>query len=312
MQHHSVRRVRWLDYLELLRLPNLFTAPADSMMGFWFVQTGDNLRGGLTLAALATSSVLLYASGVVLNDLFDLKTDRQERPERPLPSGRIAPVVAAWLGAELMILGVAAAFLAGFLAGSLAPGVVGAGLAGCILLYNAGAKRTVIGPLVMGACRGLNVLLGMAAAWWTWQEEHLLVAGAISLYVAGLTWFARSESARSRRWELLGAAGVMAGGIVLLAALPWVSDTLAGRAAGRLDLWPLAVAFLGVLILRRFLWAVLEPSAGRVQIAVRSGILSLVILDAAVCAIARGMGPALGVLALLVPAVWLARRFNPT
>ncbi len=312
MQHQPARRAKLLDLLELVRPANLFTAPADSMMGFWFVRAADDLRGGITLALLALSSVLLYASGVVLNDLFDLKTDRHERPERPLPSGRVAPAAAAWLGAELMILGVALAFLAGFLAGSLAPGVAGAGLAGCILLYNAGAKRTLIGPLVMGACRGLNVLLGMAVAWGTWQGGHMLAAGGIALYVAGLTWFARSEAGTSRPAPLLGAAGVMAGGIALLAALPWASDGLAGLASGRRDLWPVAVLLLGLLILRRFLWAVWEPSPGRVQTAVRTGILSLVVLDAAVAAAARGLAAALAVLALLVPAVWLARRFNPT
>lgn len=312
MQADPLRPTRLRDYLELVRPANLFTAPADSLMGFWFVRAVDDLRAGVTLGLLALSSVLLYAAGVVLNDLFDLQTDRQERPERPLPSGRIAPAAAAWLGAELLILGLAVAFLASFLAGSLAPGAVAAGLSAGILLYDAAAKRTMVGPLVMGTCRGLNVLMGMAVAWSTWQREHLLVAGAIGLYVAGLTWFARSETARSRRGALLGAAALMAGAILLLAALPLVSDRLVGLAAGRLDFWPVAILLLGLLILRRFLWAVIDPSAGRVQIAVRSGILSLVVLDAAICAAARGLAAALVILGLLVPGVWLARRFNPT
>ena len=84
------------DYLQLVRLPNLFTAVADVAMGFFVAQPllAERRLGMWEWAALGTlaaASVLLYAAGVVLNDWFDLEIDRQERPERPLPSGRIAP-----------------------------------------------------------------------------------------------------------------------------------------------------------------------------------------------------------------------------
>ena len=32
----------------------------------------------------------LYAAGMVLNDAFDAELDARERPERPIPSGRIS------------------------------------------------------------------------------------------------------------------------------------------------------------------------------------------------------------------------------
>ena len=35
------------------------------------------------------ASTLLYWSGMVWNDYFDLEQDRKERPGRPLASGRI-------------------------------------------------------------------------------------------------------------------------------------------------------------------------------------------------------------------------------
>ena len=47
-----------------------------------------------------------------------------------------------------------------FFTGHLRPGVVAALLATAILLYDAWLKRTPLGPLAMGACRMLNVLLG--------------------------------------------------------------------------------------------------------------------------------------------------------
>ena len=48
------------------------------------------------------------------------------------------------------------------------------------------------------------------------------------------------------------------------------------------------------------------------QVAVKQGILSLVILDAAVCYATRGMQPAVAVLLLLLPATMLGRRISAT
>ena len=77
-------------YLELLRLPNLFTAAADVAMGFLFVRaTWAAPRHDWLLVPVALASILLYASGVVLTDVFDRTIDSRQRPERPLPSGRI-------------------------------------------------------------------------------------------------------------------------------------------------------------------------------------------------------------------------------
>ncbi len=81
------------SYLALVRLPNVFTAMADVAMGFLFVQSRgwqwDPWWDSWTLATLLAASGLLYMAGMVLNDVFDLETDRHERPDRPLPSGRI-------------------------------------------------------------------------------------------------------------------------------------------------------------------------------------------------------------------------------
>jgi len=62
-------------YLELLRLPNVFTAIADVIMGYWFAQAAaqesaeDSQLGIVFLLILASSC--FYLSGMVLNDYFD-------------------------------------------------------------------------------------------------------------------------------------------------------------------------------------------------------------------------------------------------
>ena len=40
----------------------------------------------------------IYAAGIALNDVFDYAIDLEERPGRPLPSGRVSRRFAAWLG----------------------------------------------------------------------------------------------------------------------------------------------------------------------------------------------------------------------
>ena len=53
------------------------------------------------------ATAALYAGGVVLNDVFDRDLDRIERPERPIPSGRVGTPRAAALGGGLLAPGVA-------------------------------------------------------------------------------------------------------------------------------------------------------------------------------------------------------------
>ena len=79
-----------LGYLQLLRLPNVFTAIADVLMGFLVTHAVIQPGEGWILALLATTSVLLYMAGMVLNDVFDADVDARERPWRPIPSGRVS------------------------------------------------------------------------------------------------------------------------------------------------------------------------------------------------------------------------------
>ena len=86
--------------------------------------------------------------------------DAEERPERPIPSGRVSPdaalAVAAGLGAAG--LGVAA------LLGGRSAVAVGAPLALMVVAYDAVAKDAAIGPLAMASTRALNVAVQSASA----------------------------------------------------------------------------------------------------------------------------------------------------
>src|SRR5262245_12772163 len=108
----------------------------------------------MAAARAAMASVCAYAAGMVLNDHADRHIDAVQRPERPLPSGRIAPGAALALGVSLL-----AACLA------LAPHrTYYAVIVTLVLSYDYLVKsRVAAGVVVMGTLRGLNLAAGAVA-----------------------------------------------------------------------------------------------------------------------------------------------------
>ena len=143
-------------WLQLFRLPNLFTVPGDPLAGF-LIATGGRLDLRALCAVLA--SLAIYAAGLAMNDLADFAEDTRDRPKRPLPSGAIPRNTAWFATVNLTLLGLAFSFLAGPQAL-----LMGIGTVLGVVLYNFLTKKTpVIGALNMGVCRGFSLLLGAAA-----------------------------------------------------------------------------------------------------------------------------------------------------
>jgi hypothetical protein len=70
-----------------------------------------------------------------------------------------------------------------------------------------------------------------------------------------------------------------------------------------LVLWAMIISLSGW----RFAQAIATPESGSVQSAVKTGILGIIVLDAAVVYGVHGVGAAVGVLLLLAPAILLGR-----
>ena len=203
------------------------------------------------------------------------------------------------------------------------PAAVAAGLAACIVLYDGVFKTTPLGPIVMGGCRTFNILMAMACAGRSvppgglggFDVAQLVVAAAFGIYIAGVTWFARDEAGTSSRGIMIGGLLIIITGLSLLASFPEYGEFAKSRALViRPDwVWSLLVVLLGFTIVRRCLMAIasLEPSS--IQAAVKQCILSLIVLDAAVCLAVRSPAWwAVGVVALLVPTLALGRVFYST
>jgi 4-hydroxybenzoate polyprenyltransferase len=309
-------------YLELVRAPNIFTAMADVVMGFLFVNPSMTSDQQLILAVLAGASSCLYAAGMALNDVFDAEIDARERPMRPIPSGRIPLATARRLGWGLLIAGVALGLAASWLFSlelvgkqqvyAARVGAVAVCLAIAIVLYDAKLKSTWIGPIVMGLCRALNVLLGMSAAAHALGPDNLLAAGAVGVYIAGVTWLARGETGAADRWQLTLATLVILAGIAALLVLPgWVAAPVP-LLIQEPTRWYLLIGILGAFTGMRCFQTVAEPVPEVIRAAVRHCILSLVILDAAICYVACDIRGAVVVIAFLIPTMILGRWIYST
>jgi 4-hydroxybenzoate polyprenyltransferase len=272
-----------LAFLQLCRFAAVFTAVADIFLGY--LLTHPDLSPPGEFALLIGASCGLYLAGMVFNDVFDRADDAAARPERPIPSGRVSVRAAVVFGSILLATGLGCAAAVG-----RNSAVIAAAIAGCVFLYDGLLKRTSLGPIGMGACRFLNVLLGASA-----QGEgesgvldlkslfampQLHVALALGTYITGVTWFARREERTSSRWHLAGGTAVVNLGLMLLAAfvLHWPDPRAIPRA------WNAALLLgaIGVVLNRRLMKAIADPAPGKVQLAVRTLLMSLVMLDASI------------------------------
>jgi 4-hydroxybenzoate polyprenyltransferase len=250
---------------------------------------------------LIAATVCLYAGGVVLNDFFDRGIDAVERPERPIPSGRVPAARAAVLGAMLLIAGIVAATQSARMSA-----VVGAGIAAFVLVYDARAKRhPIAGPICMGICRGLNLLLGVSISAAALRGEWPL--GVLPLvYIAAVTTVSRGEVHGGRKaiatFALISLALVLAG----LTAVA-VNATSTGRVVALV-----LVAALAYRVLPPY-WQVRQnPEPAVIRRAVKAGVLSLVLLDSTIGAAYAGPLYAAIILAAGLAAGSLARMFSVT
>jgi hypothetical protein len=190
--------VKLRDALLLGRVSNLPTVWSNVLAGA--VLAGATIElGGALLTMLALS--LFYVGGMYLNDAFDRDLDARDRPERPIPSGRVEASTVFIAGFAMLLAGV---LLLGFIGGLSALGA-GLGLAGSIVLYDAHHKANPWSPVLMALCR-VGVYLASALAL-AGAVCGGVLTGATLLFgwVVGLTYAAKQE-ARGRistRWPLL-------------------------------------------------------------------------------------------------------------
>ena len=182
--------------LVLGRASNLPTVWSNCLAG-WLLG-GEGPWGDFFLLILAATC--LYTGGMYLNDAFDLDFDRLHRKERPIPSGAISRGEVWGYGIGWLVLGTVLMFFFGWDTALLTLALVFS-----ILLYDGVHKMIAFSPVLMAICRFFLFLAAASTGDSGVTGIALWSALALSLYIAGLSYVAKSESNRGplRYWPCL-------------------------------------------------------------------------------------------------------------
>ena len=302
------------QYLSLIRLPNVFTAPTNVLAGY-FASTTPNDANGIHLVALMVSSGLLYVAGIILNDYFDIEVDKKERPSRPLASGIIkkerAMVVA--------LAALAAANMICILAVNLASFTVSIALSGVIVAYNYRLKwNKIVGPLAMGPARFLNVILGaspaLGAIILAYNSEMLypnlwlilFAASSLFAYVNSIMLLSKREVIGNTRQVNIVAFSIVFAVIASMGILGYV--VLHFQSTFLINL----AIFAAVMIFTFSHYLTAVSNAEFTQKAIRNMVISIIILDSVVVSGTAGLVYGMASLLFIIPAVVLAKKMYVT
>jgi geranylgeranylglycerol-phosphate geranylgeranyltransferase len=146
-----VRRI--LSYAKLTRPQNNLIAALSVLVGA-AISAHVNSWDKVLLACL--SAFLISASGNSINDFFDVKIDRINKPKRPLPRGEISLSSALVFSVSLFLLGVALSFW-------IKPVSIGLAVLACglLIIYSSNLKkRFLLGNLTVSLVSSLAFVYG--------------------------------------------------------------------------------------------------------------------------------------------------------
>lgn len=301
MQYHVSQRVK--EYLQLIRLPNVFTTPSNILAGYFAAVTTTTAAeaDGVHLIALMVSSGLLYIAGIVLNDYFDIEIDKKERPSRPLPSGKISKGYALTIAIVALLIANIIALVVGPI--SLA---ISLALTLLIIAYDYQLKYSVLGPFAMGGTRSLNVIFGASPVLLYIDNHSVAIVGvaaaSLFFYVSSITILSKKEVGKERPNSTLVILIVFG---VILAIVP-LGMLLQFEWTFLLNL----SIFAGVTIVTFRQYIAKEVPS--VQKAVRNMVISIIILDSVFVTGTAGLPYGLATLLLIAPVVVLAKKLYVT
>lgn len=263
--------MRFGSFIRMARPANILTAISDIVAGIAIAGILGSVfsEGKLeSMGLLIISTIGLYGGGIVFNDVFDYDSDTLNRPERVLPSGKVSLTEAAIFGICLLVMGITCAFFVSTLSGILA--LFTALLA---LSYDKYAKHhKVLGPINMGLCRSMNLLLGMSIV--SGVIEQLWFIGFVPLtFIAAITLVGQKEAHGNNKNSILKA-------ILLDTSIVFFFVFLMLK--GYLNIWvtiPFLLFWFGINFFAKTR-ALKQNQPKQIQQAVKIGVLSLIPLNA--------------------------------
>ncbi len=167
-------------YFELMRPKNCLMAAFAVLIGSFLVLKLDLLEVWNPVVIALAAAFLITGGGNGINDYFDVEADEMNRPDRPIPSGRVSRRKALAFSLGFFILGIAFAAFTNLLAFGIA--IFNSLL---LIVYSWSLQhKTFFGNFTVAYLTGSTFLFGGAAVG---NTQLPLLFGLL----AGLTIFAR-------------------------------------------------------------------------------------------------------------------------
>lgn len=184
-------------FLKLFRVSNTPTIITNSFVGASVAALMEpgSFPNITNLIMVAFGLIFIYIAGMATNDYFDQVVDARERPTRPIPSRQISSGTALIVGVLFLLIGMTAC---AFVSIDALPWVMLLG--STVLAYNILHLARFMGPLLMGMCRALGLVVATIALSPSHAPEWpilLFFALALGVSTFGISLVARNEMTRT-------------------------------------------------------------------------------------------------------------------
>ncbi|WP_299554046.1 UbiA-like protein EboC [Seonamhaeicola sp.] len=296
--------MRWSAMLLITRPANIITAIADILAGIaiagYLVLDVLNQEVVFQIVLLCIATVGLYGGGIVFNDVFDIEQDKINRPERVIPSGKLSLRQARNLGLTLFAMAIIAAFCVSAFSGYIAL----ATMCSALLYDKHGKHHAFFGPINMGLCRGLNLILGMSIAP-DLEPNYYLIGILPVLFISAITLTAQKETKGKNKMAIALAmvldASIIVGFWLISQYFPFSIE----------NAFIFLLFWYGINAFAK-LKAIIKNNPKLIMKAVKIGVLSLIPLNASYVAGFSSITMAVLVLCLLPISLFLSKKFPVT
>lgn len=290
-------------YLQLIRPANIVTSLTNVISGItvslYFLKDG-NFSDYSKIIYLLVATTGLYGGGIIFNDFFDIEIDTIERPNRPIPSGLVTKKQALIFGSFVFILALISAKKV-----SIEAFIISLTICVLCFIYNIKTKHyRWLGGLTLALCRGLNLLLGT-----TIIGDHMMYFWPFGFIPFGLTIAITSVS----QVEVYGndtsilKKSIIFYVITLLTFFVLISDYI-----NKVNSYALFLILFAIINGFYLTNAIINPIPINIQKVVKWGVLSFIILDAAITSSFSNFYYGLLLLCLLPISIILSKFFAVT
>jgi 4-hydroxybenzoate polyprenyltransferase len=298
-----MKNFNFRDYLILVRLPNLFTLPSNVLVGFVIVSTLSKIAF-VQVLFVVTISIIIYCVGIILNDYFDFTIDKKERPNRPLPSGKISRKIAIILAFVFSILALILSFIV-----SMQTLAISSILLAVIFGYDKYLKQTSVGPYTIATARVMNILLGVSVNINNIGNYSQIV---ILTFVLSMTFVYVSLIGFLSRYEIYGFSNNLKLFLFPTVLGVIITSIILFSYAGFFRYDSLIILALFSFIMGLSFYEISKKDSLGIQKIIQNMILSIIILDSTFLSGIRGIELGLIVLTLLAPLLLISKKMYMT